>query len=106
MNLLGLLLFSLLLAACADIPGITPTPPTLPTPPPAPEEEFHSAEGSLWKGDASRRFLAFENRAKRIGDLVTVQIEDRPSPRIQLDHRLDFGQETRGKCFHLVEIVT
>jgi flagellar L-ring protein precursor FlgH len=27
-------------------------------------------------GDASRRFLAFENRAKTIGDLLTVQIDE------------------------------
>jgi flagellar L-ring protein precursor FlgH len=35
------------------------------------------AEGSLWSGDVSRRFLAFENRAKRVGDLVTVVIREK-----------------------------
>jgi flagellar L-ring protein precursor FlgH len=67
-----------LLAAlgCADIPGITPTPPALPVPPSPAPESYRPAEGSLWMGDASRRFLAFENRAKRIGDLVTVEIAE------------------------------
>ncbi len=46
----------------------------LPVPPPL---EFTSSSGSLWQGDASRRFLAFENRAKQIGDLVTVVISER-----------------------------
>jgi flagellar L-ring protein precursor FlgH len=43
--------------------------PTLPEPELAP-----ATDGSLWRGDVSRRFLAFENRAKRTGDLITVQI--------------------------------
>lgn len=35
------------------------------------------SQGSLWRGDASRRFLAFENRAKQVGDLVTVVIREK-----------------------------
>lgn len=59
------------------IPGITPAP-ELPKRLPEPELELHTpSEGSLWRGDASRRFLAFENRAKQIGDLVTVVISER-----------------------------
>jgi flagellar L-ring protein precursor FlgH len=78
MRQLGPPLLSLLLLGCADvtgIPGVT-TPPEQPLPkPPLPAEEvYEPAEGSLWRGDASRRFLAFEARAKRVGDLVTVQI--------------------------------
>lgn len=70
-------LVGLLLIGCADvvgIPGVTPPEQPLPTPPLPPEEVYEPAEGSLWRGDASRRFLAFEARAKRVGDLVTVQI--------------------------------
>jgi flagellar L-ring protein precursor FlgH len=63
------------LLACADIPGITPDPPAVPAPPPTPvSEPYHAAEGSLWQGGASQRFLAFENRARGVGDLLTVQI--------------------------------
>lgn len=65
-----------LAAACADIPGITPTPPALPPPPPAPPMLVEPEEGSLWQGESSRRFLAFENRAGRVGDLLTVQIAE------------------------------
>jgi flagellar L-ring protein FlgH len=46
-----------------------PAPPVEATPPPT--------QGSLWRGDASRRFLAFENRAKQLGDLVTVVIREK-----------------------------
>jgi len=49
-------------------------PHELPQPEPS---EFEPAAGSLWRGDASRRFLSFENRAKQIGDLVTVVISER-----------------------------
>lgn len=53
------------------------TPPPLMVPPPAPEPEpFEPAEGSLWRGESSRRLLAFENRARRVGDVVSVQIEE------------------------------
>jgi flagellar L-ring protein precursor FlgH len=72
----ALLLLAVLLAGCEQIPGIPPEPPRLPSPPLPPEDPYRPAEGSLWRGDASRRFLAFENRAKRIGDLVTVEIAE------------------------------
>ena len=74
-SLAGVGLFCLL--GCADIAGITPVPPPLPQPPPAVGEVYQPSEGSLWRGDASRRFLAFENRAKRIGDLLTVKIVEK-----------------------------
>ncbi len=66
------------LVACAELqlPGVHSTPPPLPEPPVPTPEAFVPAEGSLWLGDASRRFLAFENRAKRVGDLITVKIEE------------------------------
>ncbi len=51
-------------------------PPLLPSPPAPTAEVYVPAEGSLWRGDASRRFLAFENRAKRVGDLITVEIKE------------------------------
>jgi flagellar L-ring protein precursor FlgH len=47
--------------------------------PPTPEPEaepYQTSDGSLWRGEQSRRFLAFENRATRTGDLVTVQIQE------------------------------
>jgi flagellar L-ring protein precursor FlgH len=74
---------ALLACACAgegarriDILGSTPPPPLVP--PPAPEpEHYQSYEGSLWRGDSSQRLLAFENRARQVGDIVTVQIEER-----------------------------
>lgn len=73
----GCILLGLLLTACSvmpAVPGINPHPPPLPTPPVPSEPVYEPAEGSLWRGDASRRFLAFENRAKRVGDLLTVRI--------------------------------
>jgi flagellar L-ring protein FlgH len=48
----------------------------LPVPAHDPHEEPRT-EGSLWSGDTSRRFLAFENRAKQVGDLVTVVIREK-----------------------------
>ena len=47
----------------------------LPSPPA--ESVQAATQGSLWRGDASRRFLAFENRAKQLGDLVTVVIREK-----------------------------
>ena len=53
------------------------SPPPLPlVPPTPPAADYEPREGSLWHGEASRRFLAFENRAKRVGDIVTVLIEE------------------------------
>jgi flagellar L-ring protein precursor FlgH len=71
----GLALLGSLLAAC----GLRPVfpfegPPPLPVPPDPTPDGYTAAPGSLWLGDDSRRFLAFESRAKRIGDLVTVRI--------------------------------
>ncbi len=48
----------------------------LPAPLPPALIEYRPAEGSLWRGAESRRFLAFENRATGVGDLVTVLIEE------------------------------
>jgi flagellar L-ring protein FlgH len=75
-RLVALLL--LVLPACAELAGRAHNDlpvesghelPTLPEP-----ELPAASDGSLWRGDVSRRFLAFENRAKRTGDLITVQI--------------------------------
>ena len=68
----------MVLVACSkfQVPGLETAPPPIPSPP-MPTLEIHEpAEGSLWRGDASRRFLAFENRAKTVGDLLTVQIDE------------------------------
>ncbi len=60
-------------------------PPTV-----APPESV-PAEGSLWRGAESQRFLAFENRATQVGDLLTVQIleqavaEDKASTELERD---------------------
>jgi flagellar L-ring protein precursor FlgH len=71
-----------LAAACAgetppriDVLGSTPPPTAAPPPGPVPEP-FEPAEGSLWRGEESRRLLAFETRARRVGDVVTVHIEE------------------------------
>lgn len=68
----------LLLVGCAELqpPSIYGEPPLLPQPPAPTADVYVPAEGSLWRGDASRRFLAFENRAKRVGDLITVEIQE------------------------------
>ena len=60
-------------------------PPTVAPP------ESQPAEGSLWRGEESQRFLAFENRATQVGDLLTIQIleqavaEDRASTELARD---------------------
>ncbi len=62
-----------------------PPPPTISATEPTP------AEGSLWRGAESQRFLAFENRATQVGDLLTVQIleqavaEDKASTELARD---------------------
>ena len=68
----------IVLTGCVDlnVPKLLPQKPELLRPPPPDPEVYTPAPGSLWRGDASRRFLAFENRAKRIGDLVTVTIDE------------------------------
>ncbi len=79
---LALGVLCLVAAACRvpeGMPGkahIDPDPPAVLAPPSPPESVHEATSGSLWRGDASRRFLAFENRAKRVGDLVTVLIEE------------------------------
>ena len=68
----------LILTACTEfqLPGMHGGTPSLPSPPAPTPETYVPAEGSLWRGDASRRFLAFETRAKRVGDLITVKIDE------------------------------
>jgi flagellar L-ring protein precursor FlgH len=68
---------ALLATACAE--GVLPMlqKPEIPPPPVPIVDPYQPAEGSLWRGDESRRFLAFENRAKRVGDIVTVGIEEK-----------------------------
>ncbi len=83
------LLWVLAMPGCADVPGITPVPPPLPQPPPAVAEVYQPSEGSLWRGDASRRFLAFENRAKRVGDLLTVRIVEEATAESEATTELD-----------------
>lgn len=68
---------AIFLSACADLPAILDKKPERMNRPPLPTPELHTPTvGSLWSGESSRRFLAFENRAKRIGDLITVLIEE------------------------------
>ncbi len=68
----------LMLVGCAELqlPSLYGEPPLLPQPPAPTVDVYIPAEGSLWRGDASRRFLAFENRAKQVGDLITVKIAE------------------------------
>jgi flagellar L-ring protein precursor FlgH len=65
--------------------------------------------GSLWRGDASRRFLAFENRAKQLGDLVTVVIKEKAeaenSSTTDLERSSDF-QADLNSDIHLQTLIT
>ncbi|MCP4006732.1 MAG: flagellar basal body L-ring protein FlgH [bacterium] len=88
---------AILFAACANIeelPSLVEKPPALLAPPEPLVEAPRPAEGALWRGDQSRRFLAFENRAKRIGDLVSVIILEEASAeneaKTELDHSSAF----------------
>ncbi|MFQ5513748.1 MAG: flagellar basal body L-ring protein FlgH [Myxococcota bacterium] len=70
------LLLPVLGCAGLQVPGLEISPPPI-APPPVPKLRSQpQAEGSLWRGETSRRFLAFENRARRVGDLLTVQIAE------------------------------
>jgi flagellar L-ring protein precursor FlgH len=96
----------LVLAGCADIPYVTPTPPPLPTPPPPLDEPYQPAEGSLWHGETSRRFLAFENRAKRIGDLVTVLILEQAEAEKEASTELERTSEIEARIDSGVSLQT
>ncbi|MFQ5698199.1 MAG: flagellar basal body L-ring protein FlgH [Myxococcota bacterium] len=74
---------------CAEIPGITQSPPPLAPPPVSSRKSYTPAEGSLWSGETSRRFLAFESRAKRVGDLVTVVIDESASAKNEAQSEID-----------------
>ncbi len=82
-------LFLLVAMGCADNPLRGPTPPALSPPPPPRQESFQRSEGSLWNGEASRRFLAFSTGAKRVGDHVTVLIEERAEAKSKIQTKLD-----------------
>ena len=84
-------LLLLCLAACAELamPGFTPKPPPLPEPPAPVPIAYTPAEGSLWQGETSRRFLAFENRAKAVGDLITVEIAEKAMAENEATTELD-----------------
>ena len=92
-----LLRTSLICLALACAHGEKPSPlselvpePPVPIVPPTPmPDEYRSAEGSLWRGEESRRFLAFEARAKRVGDLVTVLIEESARAQNQASTKLE-----------------
>jgi flagellar L-ring protein FlgH len=73
------LLTTVLAAGCMHGPFDSERVPELrkEMPAPHPEPQVSSKDGSLWRGDASRRFLSFENRAKQLGDLVTVVIREK-----------------------------
>ena len=81
-------------AGSDELSKLDPFPPPAPPPVPAAPEPAAAppparAEGSLWRGDESRRFLAFENRAKRVGDLLTVLIVEKASAENQAKTELD-----------------
>ncbi len=89
MRAAALAAFALLAAGCA-IPGL-PDDVAPPPPPPQPPLEVSAAPapGSLWRGDASRRFLSFEARAKQVGDLVTVLIAETAEAENQSSSEID-----------------
>lgn len=72
----GLLLLFTFGCNTIDVGRLEPRAPRLPEPPLPSVRHYVPEEGSLWQGDASRRFLAFENRAKSVGDLITVEISE------------------------------
>ncbi len=88
----------LMLVGCAELqlPSIYGEPLLLPQPPAPTADVYVPAEGSLWRGDASRRFLAFENRAKRVGDLITVEIEERAIAENEATTELDRNSRYRA----------
>ncbi len=92
------MLWLLLLVGCAELqlPSIYGEPPLLPQPPAPTADVYVPAEGSLWRGDASRRFLAFENRAKRVGDLITVEIEEQAMAENEATTELDRNSRYRA----------
>jgi len=68
---------ALLLAGCDGVRELAGEPlPPLAVPQVTQLETYEPTSGSLWQGERSRRFLAFENRARRPGDLVTVVIRE------------------------------
>ena len=84
------LVLLLVAMGCADHPFRGPTPPALaPPPPPREEASFQRSEGSLWDGEASRRFLAFSTGAKEVGDHITVLIEERAAAENSTQTKLD-----------------
>jgi flagellar L-ring protein precursor FlgH len=65
-----------------SFPSMESVPPPALVPPPAPEPDGYApADGSLWRGESSRRLLAFENRARRVGDVLTVLIQETAAAR-------------------------
>lgn len=100
MKAVALVVMVLLVAGCAsdgnrrfDVLDSTPPPPLVPPPAPQPER-YRPAEGSLWRGDDSRRLLAFENRARQVGDLVTVLIEESAIAKNEASTKLERTSET------------
>ena len=84
------LVLLLVAMGCADNPFRGPTPPALsPPPPPREESSFQRSEGSLWDGEASRRFLAFSTVATGVGDHITVLIEERAEAENKTQTKLD-----------------
>jgi len=41
-----------------------------------PDEDYKPLEGSLWPGETSENFLFADTKAKRVGDVVTVTLEE------------------------------
>jgi flagellar L-ring protein precursor FlgH len=67
----------LLLTGCAELRDLRGDPlPPMAEPTIQPAAAYTATAGSLWRGEQSRHFLAFENRARRPGDLVTVVIKE------------------------------
>jgi len=67
----------LLLTGCAELRDLRGDPmPAMAEPVIEPPPAYTATAGSLWRGESSRHFLAFENRARRPGDLVTVVIRE------------------------------
>jgi flagellar L-ring protein precursor FlgH len=103
---------ALVLGACAHggeggpgLPRVGAAPEPI-KPPSPPLELYEPAEASLWQGEASRRFLAFENRARRVGDVVTVLIDEEATAHNQAKTELERESSTTARIDSDVSLQT
>lgn len=74
-----------LLAAFAWVPNAWAEPPTPPVPANAPLVAENVAPGSLWSETQSRVLVGMDSNARRVGDLITVNIAESTETELQAD---------------------